>query len=126
VQARSFTHVSVHAHDLDEPTRFYIEIFGIEEILAPDFPFPACWLRVGDLQLHLFESEDPAPQRHHFGLVVNDFEATHEKVKELGARGLLLQTLRAVGQDGSDIHSGPCGEHGGGQLAGGLYGSTAW
>ncbi len=57
----------------------------MEEIPASGFPFPARWLRVGDLQLHLFESEDSAPQRHHFGLDVNDFEATYEKVKELGA-----------------------------------------
>jgi lactoylglutathione lyase len=79
-----FTHVSVH--DLDESTRFYQELFGMEEILAPGFPFPVRWLRVGDLQLHLFQSEDPAPQGHHFGIEVDDFEATYEKVRELGVQ----------------------------------------
>ena len=58
----------------------------MEEIPAPDFPFPVRWLRVGDLQLHLFQSEDPAPQGHHFGIDVDDFEAAYEKVRERGAR----------------------------------------
>ncbi len=75
LQLRSCIHVSVHAHDLEESARFYKEIFRMEEIPAPDFPFPVLWLRVGDLQLHLFQSEDPAPQGHHFGIDVDDFEA---------------------------------------------------
>ena len=58
----------------------------MEEIPAPDFPFPVYWLRVGDLQLHLFQSEDPAPQGHHFSIDVDDFEAAYEKVRERGAR----------------------------------------
>ena len=56
----------------------------MEEIPAPDFPFPVRWLRVGDLQLHLFQSEDPAPRTHHFGIDVDDFEAAYRKVGELG------------------------------------------
>ena len=78
------THVSVHAHELEESARFYEELFGMEEIPAPDFPFPVRWLRVGDLQLHLFQSEDPAPRTHHFGIDVDDFEAAYRKVGELG------------------------------------------
>jgi lactoylglutathione lyase len=86
VQVRGFTHVSVHAHDVEESVRFYKDLFGMEEIPAPGFPFPVRWLRVGDLQLHLFQSEDPAPQGHHFGIEVDDFEATYEKVGEMGAQ----------------------------------------
>lgn len=86
MRATGFTHVSVHAHDLDESVRFYKYLFGMEEIPAPGFPFPVLWLRVGDLQLHLFQSEDPAPQGHHFGIEVDDFEATYEKVGEMGAQ----------------------------------------
>jgi len=83
VGARGLTHVSVHAYDLEESARFYRELFGMEEIPAPDFPFPVRWLRVGDLQLHLFQSEDPAPRTHHFGVDVDDFEAAYKKVGEL-------------------------------------------
>ena len=43
-------------------------------------------LRVGDLQLHLFLDEDPAPARHHFALDVDDFEAAYERAGELGVR----------------------------------------
>ena len=86
MQVRSFTHVSVHAHDLDESVRFYKDLFGMEEIPAPGFPFPVRWLRVCDLQLHLFQSEDPAPQGHHFGIDVDDFEATYKKARELGVQ----------------------------------------
>ncbi len=86
MQARGFTHVSVHAHDLDESVRFYTELFGTEEIPAPGFPFPVRWLRVGNLQLHLFRSDDPAPQGHHFGIEVDDFEATYKKAREMGVQ----------------------------------------
>ncbi len=86
MKVTGFTHVSVHAHDLDESVRFYTELFGMEEIPAPGFPFPVRWLRVGNLQLHLFQSDDPAPQGHHFGIEVDDFEATYEKVREMGVQ----------------------------------------
>jgi catechol 2,3-dioxygenase-like lactoylglutathione lyase family enzyme len=81
-----FTHVSIHAHDLDESVRFYTEVFGMEEIPAPDFPFPVRWLRVGDLQLHLFQSDETAPGGHHIGIEVDDFAAAYERVNERGAR----------------------------------------
>lgn len=86
MRTNGFTHVSVHAHDLDESVRFYTDLFGMEEIPAPGFPFPVRWLRVGSLQLHLFQSEDPAPQGHHFGIEVDDFEATYKKVREMGVQ----------------------------------------
>jgi len=56
LRANGFTHVSVHAYNLDESVRFYTELFEMKEIPAPDFPSPVRWLRVGDLQLHLFKS----------------------------------------------------------------------
>jgi lactoylglutathione lyase len=86
VRARGFTHVSVSATDLEESVRFYKDFFGTEEVPSPDFSGPVRWLRVGDLQLHLFLDDDPAPLRHHFALDVDDFEATYEKAGELGAR----------------------------------------
>ena len=86
MRTNGFTHVSVHAHDLDESVRFCTDLFGMEEIPAPGFPFPVRWLCVGDLQLHLCQSDDPAPQGHHFGIEVDDFEATYKKVRELGVQ----------------------------------------
>lgn len=86
MQSRGFTHVSVHAHDLEESVRFYHELFGMDEVPSPDFPFPVRWLRVGNLALHLFESEEPAPRDHHFGLDVDDFEEVCRRAGEMGAR----------------------------------------
>lgn len=55
----------------------------MERVPAPTFPGQrVAWLRLGDQQLHLFEREG-APERHHFGLDVDDFEAAYLKVREL-------------------------------------------
>ena len=86
MRAKGFTHVSIHAHDLEESVRFYKDFFGMEEVPSPEFSSPVRWLRVGDLQLHLFLSEDPAPARHHFALDVDDFEAAYTRASETGAR----------------------------------------
>ena len=86
MRARGFTHVSVSALDLEESVRFYRDFFGMEEVPSPDFSGPVRWLRVGDLQLHLFLDDDPAPERHHFALDVDDFEAVYTKAEELGVR----------------------------------------
>lgn len=90
MRVTGFTHVSIHAHDLEVSVRFYKEVFGMEEIPSPTFPFPVRWLRVGDLQLHLIESEAPAPAAHHFGIDVDDFETVYLKVKELGIQDTKL------------------------------------
>ena len=86
MRTNRFTHISVHAHDLEESARFYKDFFGMEEVPSPEFSSPVRWLRVGDLQLHLFLSEDPAPARHHFALDVDDFEAAYTRASETGAR----------------------------------------
>ena len=46
---------------------------------SPDFSGPVRWLRVGNL--HLFLDDSPAPQRHHFALDVDDFEAAYTKAE---------------------------------------------
>lgn len=86
MRATGFTHASVHARDLDESARFYKELFDMEDIPAPDFPFQVRWLRVGDLQLHLIQGEEAAPPAHHVGIDVDDFEAAYLKAKELDVR----------------------------------------
>jgi len=61
-----------------------MEFFGMERVPSPKFSTPVAWLRVGDLQLPLLQSEDPAPTRQHFGLDVDDFEAAYRKADEMG------------------------------------------
>jgi lactoylglutathione lyase len=86
MRATGFTHVSVHAYDLEESTRFYVDLFGMRRVPAPDFEHPVVWLEVGDQQLHLFLRETPAPEFHHLGLDVDDFEAAYVMARD---RGLL-------------------------------------
>ncbi len=84
MSATGITHVSVHARDFEESVRFYREVFGMEEVPAPDFPFEVRWLQVGEVQLHLFWSDDEAPATHHFGLNVDDLEAVYARARERG------------------------------------------
>lgn len=83
--ATGITHVSVHANNFEESVRFYREVFGMEEVPSPDFPFPVRWLQVGEVQLHLFQSAAAAPATHHFGLDVDDLEAVYARAQERGA-----------------------------------------
>jgi YD repeat-containing protein len=84
VRATGINHVSVSANDIEESARFYTEVFGLEEIPTPNFAFPVRWMRLGDLQLHLFERDTEAPTFHHIGINVDDFEAAYKKAAELG------------------------------------------
>jgi len=77
-------HVSIHAHDMEESLRFYMEVFGMERLPSPDFSQHVEWLRLGEQQLHLFLRETPAPELHHIALDVDDFEGAYLKAKELG------------------------------------------
>jgi len=81
VRATGINHVSISATDLEASTRFYEEVFGMERIPSPIFDTPVQWLRVGDLQLHLFLDESgSAPTRHHVGITIDDFDAAYEAV----------------------------------------------
>lgn len=66
-------------------TRFYEDVLGMERIPTPTFETPVQWLRVGDLQLHLFLDPEPAPTRHHLGLTVDDFDAAYDAVREFAS-----------------------------------------
>ena len=86
MRATGINHVSIAAADLEESTRFYEEVFGMERIATPIFETPVQWLRVGDLQLHLFlDRSGSAPARHHLGLTIDDFEAAYAAVQTHGS-----------------------------------------
>ena len=77
--ATGLNHVSISAGDMQESLRFYAELFGMERVPSPEYGFHVEWLRVGDLQLHLFARDTDAPQYHHVGFTVDDFEAVYLK-----------------------------------------------
>lgn len=84
MRATGFNHVSIHARNLEESVRFYVEVLGMEPIPTYNFAFPVQYLRLGDLQLHLFERDSDAPRFHHIGINVDDFEGAYLRAKELG------------------------------------------
>jgi catechol 2,3-dioxygenase-like lactoylglutathione lyase family enzyme len=84
MRVTGINHVSVHALDLDASTRFYVDVLGMERIPTYNFAFPVQYLRLGDLQLHLFQRDSDAPPFHHIGMNVDDFEAAYLRAKELG------------------------------------------
>jgi catechol 2,3-dioxygenase-like lactoylglutathione lyase family enzyme len=81
VRAVRINHVSIAASDLEASARFYEQVFAMERIPTPTFDAPVLWLRVGDMQLHLFLDDAPAPARHHLGITIDDFDAAYEAVK---------------------------------------------
>jgi catechol 2,3-dioxygenase-like lactoylglutathione lyase family enzyme len=86
MKATGINHVSISAPDLEASVRFYTQVFGLEQVPAPAFAGqPVVWLRLGNQQLHLFQREG-APQYHHFGIDVDDFEGAYLKVRELEIR----------------------------------------
>lgn len=84
MRATGFNHVSIHARNLEESVRFYVEVFGMEPIPTYNFAFPVQYLRLGDLQLHLFERDTEPSAFHHIGINVDDFEGAYLRAKELG------------------------------------------
>jgi YD repeat-containing protein len=83
MRATGINHVSVVAHDLEASVRFYTEVLGMERIPTYTFAFPVQYLRLGDLQLHLFERDADAPAFHHIAIDVDDFEEAYRRAREL-------------------------------------------
>ncbi|MGI8826807.1 MAG: VOC family protein [Chloroflexota bacterium] len=82
MKAIGLNHVSIVARQLHESVAFYMDVFGLEPVATPNFGFPVQWLRVGELQLHLFERPDGPPTYHHLAFAVDDFEALYTRAGE--------------------------------------------
>jgi lactoylglutathione lyase len=85
MRATRLNHVSVRADDLEESAEFYESVFGMHRLPTPRFAAPLIWMRLGDLQIHLFQRDTVPPQFEHFALEVDDFEAIYRRTEELGA-----------------------------------------
>ena len=82
--AIAINHVSLCATCLETSVKFYEDLFGMTRIPTPNFGFPVQWLRVGDLQIHLFERPGAPAVYHHVGLTVDNFEDVYGRAKALG------------------------------------------
>jgi lactoylglutathione lyase len=82
--ATGINHVTIVCHDVDESTRFYTDLFDAEEVASPNFGVTVIWLRVGDVQIHLLNVEEPTGGPGHFGLTVDDFPSVYERAQAMG------------------------------------------
>ena len=82
MSATGFNHVSIQALDLDDSARFYEDVLGMTRVPSFTFAGPVAWLRLGSVQLHLFERGDVIPTYQHVGFDVDDFESVYRAVKE--------------------------------------------
>lgn len=83
MRATRINHVSIVANDLAESSRFYEKVFGLERLPSPNFGMPVVWLRLGDTQLHLFQSDTQVTGTQHLGIEVDDFEGVYRRLLEL-------------------------------------------
>ncbi len=77
--------IEVTPADLDRAVEFFT-LLGFEQVEPP--PPPAgdfTWLQREGTQVHLMHEENPTvPPRAHFAVVVPDYEATLERLREHG------------------------------------------
>ncbi len=86
MRVTGLNHVSIPSTDPGRTARWYRDVFGMERIPAPNFGMEVAWLRLGDLQLHLFEVPEQAPRSYqHLGIEVDDFEECYRRLRELDA-----------------------------------------
>jgi catechol 2,3-dioxygenase-like lactoylglutathione lyase family enzyme len=78
-------HVALEVGDLEAALDWYGRIFDFELVREPPFPHMA-FLQMGDQFLNLTEGRSQPPDTdRHFGLVVDDKQATREALEAAGA-----------------------------------------
>lgn len=97
-------HVSLLVADTRRSLVFYRDLLGLEvDPARPDLGFPGAWLKVGDLQIHLLELDNPdalagRPEHggrdRHTAFVVDDFNAMREKLDLAGVEYTLSRSGR--------------------------------
>jgi lactoylglutathione lyase len=81
-------HVALEVGDLEQALEWYGRIFDFELVREPEFPHMA-FLQLGDQFLNLTEGRSqPADTERHFGLVVDDKQATRAALETAGAKTL--------------------------------------
>jgi len=78
-------HVALEVGNLEEALEWYGRIFEFELVREPPFPHMA-FLQIGDQFIALSEGRSQPPDTaRHFGLVVDDKQATREALEAAGA-----------------------------------------
>ena len=80
-------HVNVTAPDelIGETVSWYRDCLGLDEIEKPEGTRDAGgWFKAGDQEVHVSLDEHNPPKQAHFGLVVDDFHAVVDGLRDSG------------------------------------------
>ncbi|XP_057771693.1 lactoylglutathione lyase-like isoform X1 [Salvia miltiorrhiza] len=103
-QGPCLNHISRETSDIKRLSKFYMEVFGFEQVESPKFEFEVIWLKLGSsMLLHLIERDptvmlpegpwssvaavaDPKnlPRGHHICFYVPEFDSFVQRVKDKG------------------------------------------
>jgi glyoxylase I family protein len=78
-------HVAICVKDADESLAFYRDVLGMTPLPRPDLG-PGYWLDAGGQQVHLMESDTPAPKANHFAIRVDDLDVAIDELRACGVR----------------------------------------
>lgn len=83
--SNSIQHVNVMVDDLDAAIEFYGDVLGLTRATTPDLGFPAQFFAVDDHQeIHVNQLGDVHPERSHFCLRLDDFNAVFNRALDRG------------------------------------------
>ena len=100
-------HVSINVTNVEEATRFYVEVLGLTPRTdRPSLGIGGAWLDAGGQQVHLIEAETPRSLGQHFALLVGDLDGT---IKELRTRGVTVSDVSPVGANRQAFLADPAG-----------------
>ena len=100
-------HVAITVHDLAQALDFYTRTLGFEQRTdRPSDLGPGVWLDVGDQQVHLVAGAPPAAQGQHFAVLVEDLDATVERLR---ADGVFVSDPAPIGAARQSFLSDPSG-----------------
>ncbi len=78
-------HVNILVDDLDAAIHFYADVVGLPQKPAPPLRFPTAFFSIGSSQeLHINQAPDLRPERAHFCLRVDDFNAVFRRALSTG------------------------------------------
>ena len=82
---KAINHVSVRALDLKKSVEFYQRVLGAEEVPNPNFGGILAWMRMGPVQLHLFQRGEGWDIDNHFAVEPEDFMEVYDAAVEMDA-----------------------------------------
>ncbi len=109
-------HVNIRTPNLEELTRFYRDVLGLEVGPRPDFPFGGVWLYCGERSVvHIVEVSEPreakSPSLDHFAFAGADRDALMSRLQShdwpyrtTWIPGGNTEQIRLEDPDGNKLH----------------------